>query len=728
MTKPAHTPADHFTGYALGRIHLPAFALGVIAVITQAVLAREALSAAAGHELMFGVVLTGWLLGQALCLATTWKLGKRLSPVWALTLAGVLAPLSLVALRLATQHLAPADGTLPTLLAITPVVLLCTLPAGLGLALAFATVYHRAREALGAGALLQVYAAETCGFLAGGVFWTFALAGNVPHLLALLLMPGAMVLISLCEIRKFIRVPTVFVEAGVAIACLAAVWHGLAPLLTTQLPEGIALVETVDGRHARWQVGEYGGEYSFYRNGRLTSSTGQPGFAAEMVLLPLAQVMPSGMESVLYIGARLPGCASFFAKSPGVGASWFERDQDYSRLFEQYAKDGQPGNIQLLRKPVLPALRYANGGGEAHWDVIVLNLGPPTSPEVAWAYDQRFLKLCKESLRPDGVLALSLDAEENYNSPALRAIHERVLSNLKAVFPQVLVTPPVPVWYFAGGEESALTLDPAVIEERLATRGVETPYMSRYVLMDRLAQERAASWQALDTNKTEPSPLSLAGLRAELLSTDPRLAATLDWLSANSNWLGIVLAAMLLIPVLASRSRRPGMPISSAALAFLGGFTCLAGEIALAWKLQSLTGQLYWLLGLLTALVLGGLFAGTLIAAQIRSWVKLQAILWPSLTTVTLALTALLCALLWVLAVALPLCTGVLIGMALSDAAASPAWIYACDLTGAAAAALVAGTIGMILWGAPWCLAALMLVWLAVVLRDALSRPGIMTA
>jgi hypothetical protein len=66
--------------------------------------------------------------------------------------------------------------------------------------------------------------------------------------------------------------------------------------------------------------------------------------------------------------------------------------------------------------------------------------------------------------------------------------------------------------------------------------------------------------------------------------------------------------------------------------------------------------------------------------------------------------------------------------MALNDSAASPALVYACDLTGAALAALIVGTIGMLLWGAPWCLAALVLAWLTVSLRAIFTRPGIMTA
>ena len=195
---------------------------------------------------------------------------------------------------------------------------------------------------------------------------------------------------------------------------------------------------------------------------------------------------------------------------------------------------------------------------------------------------------------------------------------------------------------------------------------------------------------------------------------------------------------LLLLPVLLTRRVHSSMPIGTGALAFLSGFTCLAGELALAWKLQSLSGQLYWLLGLLTALVLGGLFLGTLIATRFRGRAKLQSILWPLLTAVSLGATALLCAYgsygnathiaLWVLAVLLPLCTGVLIGKALSDTQASPAFVYACDLSGAALAALAVGTIGMILWGAVWCTAALVLCWLAVALRGMLSRPGIMTA
>lgn len=134
----------------------PAFALGIIAVLTQTVLLREAMSAATGHELMFGVVLTGWLVGQVLCLLATWRLGRRFSRLWAFVLASALVPFSLYALRFALLRLTPADGTLPPLMSIAPAALLCTLPAGLALALAFSAVYHHVQARLGHLALRGV--------------------------------------------------------------------------------------------------------------------------------------------------------------------------------------------------------------------------------------------------------------------------------------------------------------------------------------------------------------------------------------------------------------------------------------------------------------------------------------------------------------------------------------------------------------------------------------------
>ncbi|MBN2081063.1 hypothetical protein JW859_02530 [bacterium] len=706
----------------------PAFTLGSIALIAQTILAREAMAAAAGHELMFGVMLAGWLAGQALCLVLTWRLGARLSRLWALLAASLALPASLVLLRGLTFALSPADGTRPALLTIAPVALLSALPVGLGLALAFSSIYHRARAELGERALKAVYAMETAGFLAGGVLWTFGLAGRVPHDLVLFMLPMLFIIGLAVRWQHWTRHLLASAVIMGAFFALLLCWALSGMGLRRPPAAGLELVRAMSGRQAHWLVARYDTEVSFYRNGRLTGSSGQPEMAAERVLLPLAECLrstagPAVVRKALHIGLRWPGVDSVAEQVDNVEFTWLENDALYGEMYRDYA-----GGRQAEPVHGSPLERIASGA----YDLIILDLGSPASPDVEWAYSRRFFRYCRDHLPPDGVLAFSLDAEENYNSPALTALAHRISGDLAAVFPRVAVAPPVPVWYFAGNAAAQLTLDPAQIEARLAARGIANTFMSRWILADRLAPERAAAWQSagLATDSADLAPLALAALRLELLANDPRLATAIGWLEANRLALGGVLILIMLgWPLLIVATAPAGRTSRPCALAYLAGFTCLAAEIALAWKLQAATGQLYWLVALLTALVLGGLFAGTVLAG-----LRLGDRLVLSTLVVLLAATALVCwgggfdplslGALWALAALVPLALGLILGRLLAQPG-DPLKLYAADLLGSALAALLVGTIGMLVWGAPACLAALALAWLnaAVLWRKPLPVP-----
>jgi len=697
----------------------PAFMLGVIALLAQALIAREALSAAAGHPLVFGVVLGGWLAVQAACLFITWRAGSRVPVHLALPIAAFTAPLSLTLMRLLTAATVPLDGTLPHLGSTITAAAAACLPVSGGVALCFSAVYHRATERYGTAALWRVYAAETAGFLTAGTAWTFLLAGRVTHLGLTLMLPGAAFAVLACTGRFRLATAAAAVAAAVAAFFAAPI---LDQHLAPGLPEGLTPVAALDGRQARWQVAGYAGDYSFYRNGRLVSATGQPECAAQAVLLPLAQAIPPAAGSpgpatlnVLHIGLRDPGAQAALSAVEGTAVTWLDGDRDYVQLLQAYG--GGPAAPVTVNAPS-PALATRAGGDG--WDLVLLNAGPPTSPEAAWAYSPEFLRRVRDGLAPTGVVALSLEAEANYNASTLRRVHAQLLGALTETFATVLTTPPSPVCYLAGNPGAQLTLDPVEIESRLAARGYTGMALNRYILTDRLDPGRSAGWQDPSFIPSEDSaPLALNGLRMDQSAEDPVLCAFLNWLQANRRWLGAVVAAMLLAPALwFSLRRRRGTSAEPVALAWYAGFTCLAAEIALAWLLQALIGQLYWLLGLLTAIVLGGLFAGNLLAG----WRSLT----PRIAAVSLAALVSCVALLahygsfdpvslsalWLLAALVPTACGLVLGQVLRTPHANPLHLYAADLAGAALAALLVGTVGLLAWGILWSTTPLAVLWL----------------
>ncbi len=147
-------------------------------------------------------------------------------------------------------------------------------------------------------------------------------------------------------------------------------------------------------------------------------------------------------------------------------------------------------------------------------------------------------------------------------------------------------------------------------------------------------------------------------------------------------------------------------------------------EIVLAWELQALTGNLYLYLALLTAAVLCGLFLGISATGPLMQLpVAKRMRISNSLALVLALLIALIpwaftvagyspgIGIVWFAALVVPLLIGSILGLALADESIHPGLIYGTDMLGAALAALLVGSIGMLVWGSLWCSAVIAAGW-----------------
>ncbi|NQU09201.1 fused MFS/spermidine synthase [bacterium] len=612
-------------------------AVGVSAIITQLVLLRELLGALAGNELVLGVVLGNWLLLTGLgASAGRWAVRVRQPERWFVLLQTAVALLpigQLVALRV-LRDLVFVRGSLVGLTETVLASLVLLLPYCLvsGFLLTLACVIAAARRearppprtapspnvegapnlsrqadspdtARGVG---RVYIADGLGCVLGGLLFCFLLVRTFDHCQLLVLPALLNLLLAGCVAQRagwrcWWPVPVVLAAALVASVLLL---NPDARLTARQFP-GQQLLFRGHSPYGRLVVTESAGQLTFHENGVPLFSTRQIDQIEETVHFALAQ-RPAGRR-VLLIGGGMAGTALEVLKHQPESVTYVELDPLILTAGQQFV----PENLAdpRIRSGLVSTdgRRFVRTTAD-RFDVVILDLPDPVTLQLNRLYTVEFFRELRRVLAPDGVFAFGLGRYENYLSPELERLLACGGATARAVFPHVLVLPGTRVWFLASAGN--LTTD---IAGRLEARHIPTRFVHRNALRailtpDRLGAVQAAAAGPADLN-TDVHPRLLARrLEHWVMEFSPRHAVIA--------LLAVALPALLLI-------RWRAVPLAILA----GGFTGAALLVVLLLVFQVLYGSLYYQLGIIITVYMGGLAAGAWLANR-PGEVNRRSLLW----------------------------------------------------------------------------------------------------
>jgi len=747
-------------------------AVGFTSTIAQVLLMRELVATFYGNELLFGLVLAAWLAWVAggswglARLVTRRRVGARTFAA-GLVLAAVLLPAQIVLVRGVRALLGVTPGAFvefgPMVAAVT------IIPAPLCLLSGFLFTLGARLTAERGGAAGQAYVWESVGAVAGGALFSFALIRWLDPFQTALLVSATNLSTALHTYLSAPPSPPTPAPSHshtpipphpstltpphsnpllplcllvLLLLCASPLGHYLHQ--STLRWQWSDLVFAADSPYGRLTVQARDGQRVFYENGLLAFET-QGTFPEEVAHFPLL-AHPDPRE-VLLVGGGVAGDVREILKHPVARVTYVELDP---LLIEAAQAHLPPGDAAALNDPrVTLALtdgrRYVKQCAEpvegCSFDVIILDLPEPATGALNRFYTREFFTEVRAVLTPGGVFALGLPSAENYWSPELARRNGSVYHTLRAVFPQVVVLPGEHNFFLGRtnnvrASAADLEIDPAVLAERLAGRGVETrwvtpDYIEYLLTTDRFAavQAELAATAGVRLNADLTPICYYYDLALWLSRFYPNLRGVFESAGLLSLWWVVVPLALVVLLVRWRRSW--AVPFTIATI----GLAEMTLEVVILFAFQVLHGTVYAGVSLIVTafmagLALGGATSNRLLSLRPPLWgglrggrralIAVQAAVaiysgaFPLLLSLPIPVPALMFPLLALVAGALtgmafPLAVALVPGSAGRVAGA----LYGVDLVGGCLGALLGAALFVPVLGIPQTCVAVLLVGLA---------------
>jgi len=595
--------------------------LGFISQVAQIIILREALTAFSGVEITVGLTLCVWLLAVA-CGGFT---GNTLTlfhrrPFPALRtlyiLSGLLLPITVLALRrippmfgyTAGELVSAATTLAGTSLTITP---LCFV---LGLLFAANARVYREHAV---GWVGRVYLWEALGAAAGGLIVTFIFIPFWSHLGAAAAMLLFGVLVAGWLGRRWLRG---FVPSIVGMVVLwflhlgsPSVWHTW-DMQSRGLDREVGrLVAVVDSPYSQLAVTRYGEQHSLYINGTLAVSYPDRLTAEEAV--HFAALSHPAPQNALLIGGGSGGAISELLKND-VQVDYLELDPAVIRLVTAHFPRAATAALDSCRMIHADGREYL-ARDTAVYDLIILNLGEPSSALVNRYFTNEFFVLVRNRLAAGGIFSFRMPSSESYISPERAQFLSSLYTTLEGVFPELVVLPGSHNIFLAAVEPDILITTAEEFSDRIARRELHNQFINEYLLPYRLTP---AAYEFLQPYLHVSQAKANTDLRpvcyfydAVLWNTQFRgpqkwLLSRLADLKPGYLWLFFGLGIIAVFGWnLAVRRRNRGVFLFSL---LITGFTGLAMEVLLLVGFQVYLGVMYGKIGLLIACFMIGMSLG----------------------------------------------------------------------------------------------------------------------
>jgi len=718
-------------------------AVGAFEQIAQVLLVREFFVVFKGNEVSFGAVFAFWMFWTA---AGSWVFGlfanKIKKPVIWLCILNIFLCACLAAeiylTRVSRSFFSVPSGAYLSIFSMalfTFVLLAGVCFTGGALFVVGARLYASLAVEGTLGVPARAYIADSLGCLAGGLIVTFVLVTLFDPFTAAFLCSAALMAVTswlalrasgrkLCLaalLASFAFLVMAFAGSRVDDAANTAQWRAY--------NESYKLEETRNSKYGNIAVLSYREQYSLFGNGELYFT--MPDETAPREAASLYALQHEKPENVLVIGGGISGLLAWLLEY-GVGSiDYVELDPAVIETARKYLASG---DARAIADPRV-SLHHVDGRlfvsqTQRKYDLVICGLPDPSTASLNRFYTLEFFREANRILTQKGVFITGVCASGFWEEEMLNR-NCSIYATLIEAFPKVAVSPCG--GFFAGGEQSEITLDPDTLVEKYRARNIEIlgfiPEIFHVMLEpdsveaanEKLSKLAADGLEGRPMINRDSFPVSYYyNLVIWNRHSDTSSGKAFDWMIKVRTWWVVPVIILLFLPSLmlgipaSFRRQRIRERYSVLLLMAAAGFLGMVIEIALLYLFQNAYGYVYSMIGLLTAMFMFGLASGAAISSKTADRFGLTG------STIISGLAALLfCGLvaglasipfvlsghfaLWLFLV-LNLLGGILVGAMfglMSSAAHALKWspersagfLYGADLAGACLGALTAGSL-----------------------------------
>jgi len=584
------------------------FLSGFISVLCQTILLREMLVVFSGNELTIGLMFSNWLIGVALgafaankYLSNT-RLEERKLLIASFYLLAVLFLGEFVFVRnirlLFNVFPGSAIGLARTyyysLLVFVPVSFVAGAQFSLG------TRYVEKTEALFPS--MKVYIAESLGYLAGGVVFTFFLTSFI-NPSGTVLVVSILCLAAVVNLLKTKNLKAAVAAFAVMFAIsMPYVANRLEQSTLTSLYHGFENINVSNSHYGQVAVVSNGEEKFINLDGVVIRSLPDVDTASQEGLAGFAYLYTKNPENALVIGGAgkyAETLSSFGLKSIDVV------EQDPSVLSIIKNNPHSPSVNIVLSDP-----RDFLVNNDKIYDLILIGVPYPVTLSMNRFFTVEFFTLVKARLSRDGILALKTPGSLVYVERHLSGIIRVLKNSLIAVFPYVKLLP---------GDETIFVCSqsplPAtnILLNRFESVKTKTKFLTGQYIQY-ITDEGKAIWLNSHINRgilgqnRDFDPVLLTYTLSYWQSMFSGASRNIYEILSKFSWL---MCLPLIVWVLSDK-------MGTAGTSFSTGASMMGLEMVFVFLLQALKGNLYYWIGFLTAIFMAGIVAGGFFEKHLR--------------------------------------------------------------------------------------------------------------
>ncbi|MFH1655740.1 MAG: hypothetical protein ABH954_03930 [Candidatus Omnitrophota bacterium] len=605
---------------------------GFIALNMQILLIREFLIIFNGNELTIGIILANWLILEAIGSGLIGRLSDRIKqtiPSYILLqiLVALFLPISIWLLRLTRQIFSITPGEIisvfPMLLSclfvLAPIALIDGTQFSFGCKL-YSSVKKEAPSTIG-----KVYILEAIGMIAGGIIFTFVFlkffnSFQIVFLLSLLSIISALLLNFSSQLKK-----KRIITAVLFVMLILILFAQLTGKIGLLQKESIArqwdkanVVAYENSIYGNVTVVKNKEQYTFFSDGVPIVTTPTPDISSVEDFVHFPMLTHPAPKKVLVISAAAGGIINEILKYPVEKIDYAELNPLIIRLIEKFPTELTERELNDERVNII----YQDGrlfvkNTKEKYDVVLINLGLPSSLQTNRVYTDEFYKEVKKILKEKGILVVKCWGSLVYISDEQKNINASFLETLKNNFEYVKIIPGDTNIFIASSE---LDLDKIIAKDikgwknlyKIKTR-LLTDFYIEYRLNPYWKTWFLESLEGADKQliNRDFSPRGLFyGLNLLYSLTSPKTKYFFN--IVNKINLSVIIATIAILSLLIilikklKQSDTPPIPLFTA----ITGFSGITFQLILILGFQVIFGFLYYWIGILTSAFMVGLTLG----------------------------------------------------------------------------------------------------------------------
>lgn len=583
--------------------------LGIIASIFQLVILREFSFSIAKNELAFVVAAGFWIISCAL--GSIIKPRKNNSDLLLPVLACVCfsASICLIHLSKSLAGLKYYEAINLKLIPFLSLALIGPVAFIIGRTFGHLVQEYIQNNPAQKNIYAKFFAFEAIGFFLGGVVFTFYLSSYVNPLIfslsPLILLPYAKNH-SKKALSAVIIIAITLISAASFNSILKKEFNNAD--ISLNLGSCYGPVIAVDKA----------GATTFFSEGSLLATSEDKSAVEEFIHMSLSAASPSVNKDILFIGAAISGQVEEIAKYKLNSLDCLQINPLISKLGQNESiRTGHGLSLQQHKINFItddPRLYLRNTNKQ--YDAILMNMPAPFNLALNRYFTEEFFKLIIRRLKTNGIFSFTIPSKREILSPQFSRFDSSIINAIDKVFPNRLIIPSDSMTIIASDKQK-LTED--YLLDNFARTNPKTAFFTIYHFKDYLEPSmRDYAENMLDKKITANTDLNPSGFLNHLILEQTKFYPNLkiDFKKAQSTIILFLLLCGIIITTASRLSKKASCLLNIGTI----GFTSIGLSSIIFVLFQIYCGALFWKLGLLIALFMAGISAGTFFINTIKAY------------------------------------------------------------------------------------------------------------